>query len=341
MDRPFTDYVEEAKTWQTEKTHFHLKSSVANENRLYFESTTSSGSTQPAAADAGAVTFFIDCPDGSTSWNIWSDQDRTLDVLKMEMSDFLQSSRPKTLTDILNKADKELKTLLGATCIDCKNREDESEDEEEDYDEDDDDFDSYYNSGDLDEQDDSLNDLDKDIEESAADQQFIGQGSSTAVHRLLKDYKALQKSDGKFGIEGSPQGNNLYIWDVKLTDFPLDSQLGKDLVEYAKRHKREPVVYIEMKFPKEYPMSPPFVRVIRPRFKFLTGHVTIGGSICMQMLTRSGWSPGNDIESILVQIRSEIISDGKARLDYSVDRPYDEAEAKQAFERMLQRYDWK
>jgi len=77
-----------------------------------------------------------------------------------------------------------------------------------------------------------------------------------------------------------------------------------------------------MKFPKDYPMNPPFVRVIRPRFKFLTGsysnmlvlsilytlacayknlsastgHITIGGSICMQMLTRSGWSPSNDIE---------------------------------------------
>ena len=29
---------------------------------------------------------------------------------------------------------------------------------------------------------------------------------------------------------------------------------------------------------------------------FVSGHVTIGGSICMQMLTRSGWSPSNDIE---------------------------------------------
>ena len=35
------------------------------------------------------------------------------------------------------------------------------------------------------------------------------------------------------------------------------------------------------------------------KFVFLiifTGHVTIGGSICMEMLTRSGWTPTNDIE---------------------------------------------
>ena len=29
---------------------------------------------------------------------------------------------------------------------------------------------------------------------------------------------------------------------------------------------------------------------------FLPGHVTIGGSICMELLTRSGWKPTNDIE---------------------------------------------
>ena len=28
----------------------------------------------------------------------------------------------------------------------------------------------------------------------------------------------------------------------------------------------------------------------------ISGHVTIGGSVCMQMLTRSGWCPSNDIE---------------------------------------------
>ena len=29
---------------------------------------------------------------------------------------------------------------------------------------------------------------------------------------------------------------------------------------------------------------------------FFSGHVTIGGSICMEMLTKSGWRPCNDIE---------------------------------------------
>ena len=28
----------------------------------------------------------------------------------------------------------------------------------------------------------------------------------------------------------------------------------------------------------------------------VSGHITIGGSICMEVLTRSGWRPANDIE---------------------------------------------
>jgi ubiquitin-conjugating enzyme E2 Q len=47
--------------------------------------------------------------------------------------------------------------------------------------------------------------------------------------------------------------------------------LQKDLVSYAKKTGRKAVVELEMKFPKDYPMNPPFVRILRPRFQFLTG----------------------------------------------------------------------
>ncbi len=47
--------------------------------------------------------------------------------------------------------------------------------------------------------------------------------------------------------------------------------LAKDLSLYAAHTKRKPVIAMEMKFPKDYPMNPPFVRILRPKFKFLTG----------------------------------------------------------------------
>jgi ubiquitin-conjugating enzyme E2 Q len=95
----------------------------------------------------------------------------------------------------------------------------------------------------------------------------------------------------------------------------------------------------------------------------MTGHVTIGGSICMELLTRSAWSAANDVErfgvesvngkralrpnlefqfySILVQIQAEIASDPNAALDLSApNRVYDEHEARAAFERMCAKYGW-
>jgi ubiquitin-protein ligase len=69
--------------------------------------------------------------------------------------------------------------------------------------------------------------------------------------------------------------DNLFEWEVELSDFPRDSLLAKDLERYAANTKRKPVITMEMKFPKDYPMTPPFVRILRPRFKFLTGRCTI------------------------------------------------------------------
>ena len=45
-------------------------------------------------------------------------------------------------------------------------------------------------------------------------------------------------------------------------------------------------------------------------------------------------------QSILVQVRAEIMSDSNARLDLSSSGDYSESEARQAFERMVHRYGW-
>ena len=38
------------------------------------------------------------------------------------------------------------------------------------------------------------------------------------------------------------------------------------------------VIMLRLYFQSSYPASPPYVRVIRPRFQFRTGHITIGTS---------------------------------------------------------------
>jgi len=179
----------------------------------------------------------------------------------------------------------------------------------------------------------------KDEELDQAENFFTGSGSKQATSRLLTDLKAFKKSDSsKYGVSAEPIGDNLYLWDVKFFGFESKSDLGKDLAQYQKLRGIDHVL-LEMRFPSEYPWKPPFIYVKRPRFQFHTGHVTIGGSICMELLTTSGWTPANDIENILIQIRSEMIV-GNARLDLRNLSDYSEEEAKQNFTRVARQHGW-
>lgn len=54
---------------------------------------------------------------------------------------------------------------------------------------------------------------------------------------------------------------------------------------------------------QEYPNKPFLLRVISPRCVWYTGHVTAGGSICVEALTLSGgpnsWNADHCVESVL------------------------------------------
>jgi ubiquitin-conjugating enzyme E2 Q len=88
---------------------------------------------------------------------------------------------------------------------------------------------------------------------------------------------------------------------------------------------QKPIDHIKLEyeviFPENYPHDPFFIRVCFPRFGFRTGHVTVGGSICMQSLTPSGWSSARSLESYFVEILS-LINEGNARLDTANIFPY-------------------
>ena len=126
--------------------------------------------------------------------------------------------------------------------------------------------------------------------------------------------------------------SNVYQWIIELHSFEAHLPLAKDM----KSRKLKSIV-MELRFGATYPMSPPFVRVIRPRFlSFMHGgggHVTAGGALCMELLTNSGWSVASNIESVLVQVRAAISStDPKpARLENGPVRDYGTGEAVEAY----------
>lgn len=138
--------------------------------------------------------------------------------------------------------------------------------------------------------------------------------------------------------------SNIYQWIIELHSFDSALPLAKDLKESGQTS-----VVIEIRFGKDYPHSPPFVRVIKPRFlPFMSGgggHVTAGGALCMELLTNSGWSAVSSIESVLLQVRLAIMStDPKpARLENNNKQrqgEYSTHEAMAAFVRACQTHGW-
>lgn len=164
--------------------------------------------------------------------------------------------------------------------------------------------------------------------------------SDAAVRRLMSDVWQLRKIDSdKLGFSAQPKNDNLFSWQVQFFNFEASSPIAQDLIKYEAQTGRN-FISLEMTFPGDYPFSPPFIRVVQPRFCARTGHVTVGGSICMELLTSSGWSPTNDIESILVSIRSEMI-EGDARLDPTAfSACYSLESAKEAFQRVARDHGW-
>jgi len=156
-----------------------------------------------------------------------------------------------------------------------------------------------------------------------------------ATQRILKELTLIQNSNPeKQGYTVDPIDDNLYLWRVTIFDFDKNAPLAQDL-----QRTKDKKITIQIQFPPQYPNNPPYIRVIRPRFQFMTGHVTIGGSICMELLTNRGWSPANTVESVILSIKTALI-DGNARLDLHNATDYQEYEAKDAFDRMVRKHGW-
>jgi len=132
--------------------------------------------------------------------------------------------------------------------------------------------------------------------------------------RLAADlYKIMtvDTAEAGFSVESASE-NSMDKWTIRLFAFDKDSNLHEDMLVLGLDH-----IELEMSFPDQYPFEPPFVRVVRPRFKKNTGFV-MSGALCMELLTSDGWNPVNDIESVIVSIRSLLVV-GDGRLEAAAD----------------------
>ncbi|KAL5365159.1 hypothetical protein BJX96DRAFT_179587 [Aspergillus floccosus] len=168
--------------------------------------------------------------------------------------------------------------------------------------------------------------------------------ATKALHKRLQETLKVQKREPlhELGWYIDPNlVNNVYQWIVELHTFDPSLPLAKDL----KRAKIQSIVF-EIRFPPHFPMSPPFVRIIRPRILSFGrgggGHVTLGGSMCMELLTNSGWSAACSMESVFLQVRLALSNTEPqpARLDSSTKTDYTVGNAISDYKRVCQLHGW-
>ena len=161
--------------------------------------------------------------------------------------------------------------------------------------------------------------------------------NSKASNRLMKEFQ-LMKSNTSLGFSFELQEDNLYKWLIKLDRSKFEDS-NSLLVQDMKRLNVQEIK-LEMLFEDNFPYSPPFLRVISPIFKPQSGHITISGSICMELLCTGHWSPATSIESLIIQIKV-LILEGEGRLDESkLNLTYSLKDAKEAFIRVAKSHGW-
>ncbi|KAL5260734.1 hypothetical protein ACHWQZ_G010776 [Mnemiopsis leidyi] len=138
-------------------------------------------------------------------------------------------------------------------------------------------------------------------------------GSVQATDRIMKELKEIYKSEGyKTGVYTvSINNDNLYNWDVFLQKVDPDSPLMDDIKKLAPNPQH---IHFSISFGPSFPFEPPFVRVVAPHIS--RGYVMRGGAICMELLTRQGWSSAYSIESLITQISATLVK-GKARITFN------------------------
>ncbi|KAF5022620.1 hypothetical protein F66182_5335 [Fusarium sp. NRRL 66182] len=177
--------------------------------------------------------------------------------------------------------------------------------------------------------------------------------SPAALRALNGQIKDLQKIQSKTMLStlgwyiDLEKLDNLFHWIVELHSFDMNLPLAQDMT----RHGCSSIV-LELRFGASFPISPPFVRVVRPRFLPFSqgggGHVTIGGAICSELLTNSGWSPALSLEKVFLEVRMNLCEkDPPARLDRCLSSgsgrnkmDYNMLEAVDAFRRAATAHQW-
>nr|KAF6399500.1 ubiquitin conjugating enzyme E2 Q2 [Molossus molossus] len=162
-------------------------------------------------------------------------------------------------------------------------------------------------------------------------------GSVQASDRLMKELRDIYRSQsykaGKGFYSVELINDSLYDWHVKLQKVDPDSPLHSDL-QILKEKEGIEYILLNFSFKDNFPFDPPFVRVVLPVLS--GGYVLGGGALCMELLTKQGWSSAYSIESVIMQINATLVK-GKARVQFGANKnQYNLARAQQSYNSIVQ-----
>ncbi|ORX41192.1 ubiquitin-conjugating enzyme [Kockovaella imperatae] len=110
--------------------------------------------------------------------------------------------------------------------------------------------------------------------------------STTAKRRLIRDFKRLA-SDPPVGISGSPNPDNIMIWNAVIfgpPDTPFEDGSFR----------------LTLTFSDSYPNKPPTVRFVSKMFH---PNIYSNGELCLDIL-QNRWSPTYDVAAVLTSVQS-------------------------------------
>jgi ubiquitin-conjugating enzyme E2 Q len=199
----------------------------------------------------------------------------------------------------------------------------------------------------------------KSVVDLTTDELRIDTKVQQAIMKALQEVQKNRECE-KFNVHLVDEANMMkWRFTMHNASFLEDAPIiFHDLDEHAVKFRRRPQILFEMLFPVNFPESPPFVRIIYPRFQQYTGHITVGGSICTPILTQGAsaccWKPEITISTLILTLHSMLINamneegnSAQAKVQNYAAFPhtnpaleYDEQEAREAYIRAATAHGW-
>ena len=160
------------------------------------------------------------------------------------------------------------------------------------------------------------------------------------LRQIIKLQLATNQGDQRYWTLDLARLDDLYTWYFTLSTFDPDIPLSHDMRRFGIKG-----VHIQVKFGPQHPTTPPFVRIIKPRFmQWMNGgggHVTAGGSICIDMLTMKGWKKDITVDQVLMVVHQALSDTDPIPARLIGTNEYGLQEAVSAYIRVANTHGWR